>query len=39
MLQDILYIPDLNGNLLSIAHLAEQGADIHFINKGCQLYT
>ena len=39
MLQDVLYVPDLNGNLLSVAHLAERGADIRFINRGCQLYT
>ena len=39
MLQDVLYVPDLNGNLLSVAHLAERGADIRFIDRGCQLYT
>ena len=39
MLQDFLYVPDLDGNLLSVAHLAECGTNICFINNGCQLYT
>ena len=38
-LKHYLYIPDLNKNLLSVAHLAERGADIRFIDRGCQLYT
>src|SRR6267142_74773 len=35
VLQDVLYIPDLHGNLLSISHFTQRGIEIHFIDKGC----
>jgi hypothetical protein len=30
ILQDVLYVLELHGNLLSIAHLTEHRADIYF---------
>jgi len=39
VLQDVLFVPELNGNLLSVAHLTQRGADIRFTGEGCQLYT
>lgn len=39
VLQDVLYVPDLNGNLLSVARITQRGADIRFTGEGCQLYT
>jgi transposase InsO family protein len=39
VLQDVLFVPELNGNLLSVAHLTERGADIRFTGTKCQLYT
>jgi hypothetical protein len=38
VLQDILYIPDLSTNLLSISHLAHYGAEVHFVNEACHIY-
>jgi transposase InsO family protein len=37
VLQDALYVPDLNGNLLSISHFARRGSEIRFVGEGCQL--
>ena len=37
MLQDILYIPDMGGNLLSISHFARCGAKMRFKGEGCKL--
>jgi len=37
MLQDILYIPDMGGNLLSVSHFACRGAKMHFKGEGCKL--
>jgi hypothetical protein len=39
VLQDVLFIPELNSNLLSVAHLTQRGADVRFTGEGCQLYT
>ena len=39
VLQDVLFVPELNRNLLSVAHLTERGADIRFTGTECQLYT
>jgi hypothetical protein len=37
VLQDILYVPALHGNLLSVLQLAHYGAEMHFKGKGCQI--
>ncbi|KAF8487211.1 hypothetical protein DFH94DRAFT_704007, partial [Russula ochroleuca] len=39
VLQDVLFVPELNSNLLSVAHLTQRGADVRFTGEGCQLYT
>ena len=39
VLQDVLFIPELNRNLLLVAHLTECGTDIQFTGTKCQLYT
>jgi hypothetical protein len=37
-LQDVLFIPDLKCNILSVARLTHRGARVQFLGKGCQLY-
>ena len=37
VLQDALYVPDLNGNLLSVSHFTCRGSEIRFAGEGCQL--
>jgi hypothetical protein len=39
VLQDVLFVPELNSNLLLVAHLTQRGADVQFTGEGCQLYT
>jgi len=39
VLQDILYMPDLHGNLLSVLHLACCGAEVHFLGEDCHIYN
>jgi hypothetical protein len=38
VLQDVLYVPELHGNLLSVSQLARCGADVCFAKGGCQIY-
>jgi transposase InsO family protein len=38
ILQDVLYVPELHGNLLSVSQLARRGADVRFAKGGCQIY-
>jgi hypothetical protein len=38
VLQDILYIPDLHGNLLSVSHFDRRGHEVRFADHGCQLH-
>jgi hypothetical protein len=38
ILQDVLYVLDLYGNLLSISHLAQCDAEVHFLGEACQVY-
>jgi transposase InsO family protein len=35
VLQDVLFVPDLHGNLLSVSHFARRGAEMRFVDKGC----
>ena len=38
VLQDVFYVPELHGNLLSVSQLAHHGVDVHFAKGGCQIY-
>jgi hypothetical protein len=38
VLQDVLYVPELSTNLLSVSHLARCGAKVHFVGKTCRVY-
>jgi hypothetical protein len=38
VLQDVLYVPDLQGNLLSVSRLTSRGAEVRFVDKSCQVY-
>ncbi len=38
ILQDVLYILDLYGNLLSVSHLAWHGAKVCFLRENCHMY-
>ena len=35
ILQDVLYAPDLGGNLLSVSHLTRRGAEMRFKGESC----
>jgi len=37
LLQDVLHVPDLHGNLLSVSALARRGARIQFLNETCEI--
>src|SRR5713226_5475972 len=37
ILQDVLYVPDLHGNLLSVGQLAKNGAQVNFLDNICTL--
>src|SRR5216684_7481358 len=39
VLQDILFVPDLHGNLLSVAQLTSQGIEIRFKDHFCRVYS
>jgi hypothetical protein len=38
VLQDVLYVPDLSANLLSVSHLARRGAEVCFVGEACHVY-
>ena len=38
VLQDVLYVLDLHGNLLSVSHLARRGAEVRFLRENCHIY-
>jgi hypothetical protein len=38
ILQDILYVPDLHRNLLSVSHLACCGTEVRFVSEACHIY-
>ena len=38
VLQDVLYVPDLHGNLLSVSHLVRRGAEVRFLGEDCHVY-
>jgi len=37
VLQDVLYVPDMGGNLLSVSHFARRGAEMRFKGEGYKL--
>jgi hypothetical protein len=37
ILQNVLYVPELHGNLLSVKQLIDHSNSIHFTKTGCQL--
>src|SRR6266851_8712042 len=39
ILQDVLYVPDLSTNLLSVSHLAHHGTEVCFIGEACRIYN
>ena len=39
VLQDVLYVPDLHRNLLSVSHLAWHGTNVLFSSKACQIFN
>jgi hypothetical protein len=38
ILQDVLYMPDLHGNLLSVSHLVWCGTKVLFSGEACQVF-
>src|SRR6266702_518218 len=38
VLQDVLYVPELHGNLLSVSQLARRAANVRFAKGGCQIH-
>src|SRR6266851_9552761 len=38
ILQDVLYVPDLHRNLLSISHLTRRGTEVLFSSEACQVF-
>jgi hypothetical protein len=37
-LQDVLYMPNLSTNLLSVSHLACCSAEVRFVGEACHVY-
>ena len=37
VLQDILHVPELHGNLLSVSHFAKCGSEMRFVREGCSI--
>ena len=37
VLQDVLHVPELHGNLLSVSHFAKHGSEMHFVSEGCSI--
>ena len=37
ILQDVLHVPELHGNLLSVSQFACRGSEIRFVSKGCSI--
>ena len=37
VLQDILHMPELHGNLLSVSHFAKHGSEMQFVREGCSI--
>ncbi|THH12698.1 hypothetical protein EUX98_g9791, partial [Antrodiella citrinella] len=37
VLVDVYYVPDLNGNLLSVSQFTNRGGHVNFVGSGCEL--
>ena len=37
VLQDVLHVLKLNGNLLLVSHFAKHGAEVQFLREGCSI--
>jgi len=37
VLQDVLYVPEMGGNLLSVSHMARRGAEMRFKGEACKI--
>ncbi|KAH9889272.1 hypothetical protein C8Q73DRAFT_620776, partial [Cubamyces lactineus] len=37
MVPDVYYVPDLNGNLLSVSHFVRRGHSVSFEHGGCSI--
>jgi len=37
VLQDVLHMPELHGNLLSVLHFAKCGSEMRFVREGCSI--
>jgi len=37
VLQDVLHVPELHGNLLSVSHFAKHGSEMWFVREGCSI--
>jgi len=37
VLQDVLHVPELHGNLLSVSHFAKRGSEMRFVGEGCSI--
>jgi len=37
VLQDVLHMPELHGNLLSVLHFAKHGSEMQFVGEGCSI--
>jgi hypothetical protein len=37
ILQNVLHVPELHGNLLSVSQFARHGSEIRFVSKGCSI--
>jgi len=37
VLQDVLHMPELHSNLLSVSHFAKRGSEMRFVGEGCTI--
>jgi len=37
VLQDVLHVPELHGNLLLVSHFAKRGSEMQFVGEGCSI--
>jgi len=37
VLQDVLHVPELHSNLLSVLHFAKRGSEMRFVGEGCSI--
>jgi len=37
VLQDVLHVPELHSNLLSVSHFTKRGSEMWFVGEGCSI--